>query len=162
MTFLAPDDHQRELARLARQRFLQTLCTAIPQLDKLVLRQFANVPEEMLMMMGTSSFDPNAWHGLYVQKRREWAQGLLNHWREAFAINAVREQIVNPVKRSSEEFSLIEDEVIENLIASSRLSMKIADRVNTDFLLTRKLLRVLERQPLVDGDPIHPGRLTDD
>lgn len=155
-----PTFDELDLARMARQHFLQNLSAAIPRLDKLVLARFEKAnPDDML------SFDvkinPQVWRTLYLQHRRTWATKLLTMWREAFSGGGSRAPASLDSMNKLEELSLIEDQVIDNLIASSRLSMKISDKVSAGFADLRKLLRRLEQRNLPDHDVVRPSVLTD-
>ena len=160
-----PSAESLDLARMARQHFLQSLCLAIPHLDKLILEQLTKVAGTAL---DRRSFDvaqlssaPEAWRSVYLQRRNPWAQELVKRWRQAFS-GAVKEPQSSLTMSGIDDLQLIDDQVIENLIASSRLTSKISDKLSEPFTQLRKRLRGLELRDLADNDTTRPSVLVDD
>ncbi|RMX04765.1 DUF1631 family protein [Corticibacter populi] len=148
-----------DLARMARQHFLQNLCGSIPALDKLVLRRFESVPEDdAAKLQADKAFSPQEWRQAYARQRRDWAQGLLAIWREAFTQHSGQSGLQTLEDAAEpEDLELISDEAIENLIASSKLTLRIAERVDPQFAELRKRLRGLRQPELQERDPIRPS-----
>ncbi|RMX11897.1 DUF1631 family protein [Vandammella animalimorsus] len=156
-----PNDSET-LAKMARQHFLQSLCTSIPELDRLVVQRFEAFSDSDFRDLSAPSVPIQTWYQDYVLQRRKWAQGLLDTWRAAF---------VDPVpvkKRRSlegladiDDLQLISDDAIEGLIASSRMSMQVAERVEPSFTELRKRLLQLEYQRLDPNDPVQPTQVAE-
>ncbi|PAT37112.1 DUF1631 family protein [Vandammella animalimorsus] len=156
-----PNDSET-LAKMARQHFLQSLCTSIPELDRLVVQRFEAFSDSDFRDLNAPSVPIQTWYQDYVLQRRSWAQGLLDTWRTAF---------VDPVpvkKRRSlegladiDDLQLISDDAIEGLIASSRMSMQVAEKVDPGFTELRKRLLQLEYQRLDPNDPVQPTQVAE-
>lgn len=160
-----PSAESLDLARMARQHFLQSLCLAIPHLDKLILEQLNKVAGAGLDRRNWQASQlnsaPETWRGVYLQRRNPWAQELVKRWRQAFSGTVKEPQSAHPL-HDIDELQLIDDQVIENLIASSRLTTKIADKLSEPFTQLRKRLRGLEWRDLPDNDTTRPSVLVDD
>ncbi|MDO4724642.1 MAG: DUF1631 family protein [Comamonadaceae bacterium] len=156
-----PNDSET-LAKMARQHFLQSLCTSIPELDRLVVQRFEAFSDSDFRDLNAPSVPIQTWYQDYVLQRRSWAQGLLDIWRTAF---------VDPIpvkKRRSlagladiDDLQLISDDAIEGLIASSRMSMQVAEKVEPGFTDLRKRLLQLEYQRLDPNDPVQPTQVAE-
>ncbi|PAT31492.1 hypothetical protein CLI92_12660 [Vandammella animalimorsus] len=156
-----PNDSET-LAKMARQHFLQSLCTSIPELDRLVVQRFEAFSDSDFRDLNAPSVPIQTWYQDYVLQRRSWAQGLLDIWRTAF---------VDPIpvkKRRSlegladiDDLQLISDDAIEGLIASSRMSMQVAEKVDPGFTELRKRLLQLEYQRLDPNDPVQPTQVAE-
>lgn len=164
----APSAESLDLARMARQHFLQSLCLAIPSLDKLILEQLGKTENvgfaKPISAEADPAREPANWRALYIQHRAQWAQLLVKRWRQAFSAASKKANAVQTLDSVSgiEELSLMDDQVIENLIAASRLTAKIADQISPQFTELRKRLRGLEICSLPDNDTIRPSVLMDD
>ncbi|PAT34324.1 DUF1631 family protein [Vandammella animalimorsus] len=156
-----PNDSET-LAKMARQHFLQSLCTSIPELDRLVVQRFEAFSDSDFRDLNAPSVPIQTWYQDYVLQRRSWAQGLLDIWRTAFA-----DPIPVKKRRSLEgladidDLQLISDDAIEGLIASSRMSMQVAEKVDPGFTELRKRLLQLEYQRLDPNDPVQPTQVAE-
>lgn len=146
------------LSRMARQHFLQTLCASIPELDKFVVRQFESQGDSGFRELKEGALPLGLWFQEYMLRRRTWAQTLLEIWRAAFVDPSSTKRRKSLESASSiEELQLISDDAIDGLIASSRISMQVAERVDPGFTeMRRRLMRVgVERLP--PDDPVQPA-----
>ncbi|WP_052754857.1 DUF1631 family protein [Lampropedia cohaerens] len=153
----------QSLARVARQTFLQSLCSGIAELDRLITRAF---DQHLAAASGSAQLEPlplDQWAQQYMRSRRDWAQALLATWRAALTNpdQPVAQRKSLETAQSIDELQLISDEAIEGLIASSRLSMQVADSVDPAFIELRRRLHRLGEQRLSPGDVILPATVAE-
>lgn len=145
------------LIRLARKSFLQSLCNSIPDLDRLVVRRFEAAVSSSSKDHSVEARAIPDWLQHYMKQRRSWAQNLLTIWRAA-----LMHQVSNPPTPTPEEangieqLSLISNDAIEGMIASSRLNMRVLEVIEPLFSQLRKRLQSLDPQGMSSKDPMQP------
>ncbi|THU04407.1 DUF1631 domain-containing protein [Lampropedia puyangensis] len=151
------ENEHEVLIRLARQHFLQSLCSSIPELDRLVVKRFEMAGDSNFQELEGGALPITTWFQDYMQHRRSWAQKLLAIWRAALVedVNASKTQTL-AAATSIEELSLVSDDVIEGMIASSRISMNVAEKVEPSFAELRKRLLALQQSTLRSKDAFQP------
>lgn len=148
------------LARMARQHFLQSLCTSIPELDRLVVKYFQSALGDN--SLETRELPVPQWQQEYALHRRTWAQTLLAIWREAFVDPIATSKLRSVEDASIDELQLISDDAIEGLITSARVSMQVAEKVDPGFTELRKRLLRLDPDHRLDlRDPIRPTMVSE-
>ena len=138
---------QRRLARQARQRFVEGLCTSLPDLDKTVT-EFLSA---LLAQTGTQremQTRRDAWL-LYQQHHTAWLERTAKTWRDALV----------PYSSSSQgqavlgsQFELLSDDVVENKIVAARMALTVAEQVSQQFDSLRQRTQVLEGQDMDSTD----------
>ncbi|MCZ8096171.1 MAG: DUF1631 family protein [Acidovorax sp.] len=138
---------QRRLARQARQRFVEGLCTSLPDLDKTVT-EFLSA---LLAQTGTQremQTRRDAWL-LYQQHHTAWLERTAKTWRDALAPHSSSSQ-GQPVLGS--QFELLSDDVVENKIVAARMAITVAEQVSQQFDSLRQRTQVLEGQDMDSTD----------
>lgn len=153
----AKDNEPEVLIRLARKCFLQSLCNSIPELDRLLVRRFEAGGDASFKDSSVDVRQIPEWLRSYMQQRRSWAQNLLTIWRAALVSTPV-----NPPPSASEEasslaqLSLISNDAIEGMIASSRLNMRVLEVIEPLYTQLRKRLLSLDARGLANKDLLQP------
>ena len=138
---------QRRLARQARQRFVEGLCTSLPDLDKTVT-EFLSA---LMAQTGTQremQTRRDAWL-LYQQHHTAWLERSAKTWRDALAPHSSSSQ-GQPVLGS--QFELLSDDVVENKIVAARMAITVAEQVSQQFDSLRQRTQVLEGQDMDSTD----------
>lgn len=153
----AKDNDPEVLIRLARKCFLQSLCNSIPELDRLLVRRFE--------AGGDASSKDNSvdvrlipeWLRSYMQHRRSWAQNLLTIWR-AGLVSKPDHPPPSAFEETSSlaQLSLISNDAIEGMIASSRLNTRVLEVIEPLFTQLRKRLLSLDPKGLANKDLLQP------
>ena len=137
---------------MARQRFVQGLCTGIVQLDKALL-DFLN---QLIAQTGTAremQERRDSWQR-YRDQRQAWARALALAWQGALApAPAARSSAPAPLDLG---LSLLGDDVVENKILASRMALPLMDAVGAVFDPLRQRTQQLEQQDLPSSDILRP------
>lgn len=145
------------LIRLARQCFLQSLCSSIPELDRLIVKRFEAADDSHFKDPGSDARAIHVWLQDYMQHRRTWAQNLLTIWRAALIDQvAVKKPASFEETTTIEQLSLISNDAIEGMIASSRLNVRVLEVVEPILSQLRKRLLSLNPQGLSSKDAMQP------
>ena len=137
---------QRRLARQARQRFVEGLCTSLPDLDKTVT-EFLSA---LLAQTGTQremQTRRDAWL-LYQQHHTAWLERTAKTWRDALVPYSSSSQGQAVL---SSQFELLCDDVVENKIVAARMALTVAEQVSPQF----DSLRQRQQQPIGQIVPQH-------
>ncbi|PJI95643.1 uncharacterized protein DUF1631 [Acidovorax sp. 69] len=145
---------QRRLARQARQKFVEGLCSGLPELDKTVLDFLAT----LMNQTGTAremQARRDAWLQ-YQSLRSAWLERTGKAWQEALAphISTTRGQLAGGGAAS--QFELLSDDVVENKILASRMALTVSEQVNHQFDTLRQRTQSLEGQELDGSDILRP------
>ena len=138
---------QRRLARQARQRFVEGLCTSLPDLDKTVT-EFLSA---LLAQTGTQremQTRRDAWL-LYQQHHTTWLERTAKTWRDALAPHSSSSQGQAVL---GSQFELLSDDVVENKIVAARMALTVAEQVSPQFDSLRQRTQVLEGQDMDSTD----------
>lgn len=138
---------QRRLARQARQRFVEGLCTSLPDLDKTVT-EFLSA---LLAQTGTQremQTRRDAWL-LYQQHHTAWLERTAKTWRDALAPHSSSSQGQAVL---GSQFELLSDDVVENKIVAARMALTVAEQVSQQFDSLRQRTQVLEGQDMDSTD----------
>ena len=138
---------QRRLARQARQRFVEGLCTSLPDLDKTVT-EFLSA---LMAQTGTQremQTRRDAWL-LYQQHHTGWLERTAKTWRDALAPHSSSSQGQAVL---GSQFELLSDDVVENKIVAARMAITVAEQVSQQFDSLRQRTQVLEGQDMDSTD----------
>ncbi len=138
---------QRRLARQARQRFVEGLCTSLPDLDKTVTEFLSG----LLAQTGTQremQTRRDAWL-LYQQHHTAWLERTAKTWRDALAPHSSSSQGQAVL---GSQFELLSDDVVENKIVAARMAITVAEQVSQQFDSLRQRTQVLEGQDMDSTD----------
>jgi len=145
---------QRRLARQARQKFVEGLCSGLPELDKTVLDFLA----ALMGQTGTAremQSRRDAWLQ-YQSLHSTWTERTGKAWQEALAphVSTTRGQLAGGSAAS--QFELLSDDVVENKILASRMALTVSEQVNHQFDTLRQRTQSLEGQELDGNDILRP------
>ncbi len=145
---------QRRLARQARQKFVEGLCSGLPELGKTVQEFLAT----LMTQTGTAremQSRRDAWRQ-YQQLHGPWIQRTAKAWQEALAphVSSTRGQLA--VGAVGNQFELLSDDVVENKILASRMALTITEQVGPQFDTLRQRTQSLEGQELDSNDILRP------
>ncbi len=147
-----PSAPHAPLARMARQRFVQGLCTGIVQLDKTLL----DFLDQLIAQTGTAREQQerrDTWQR-YRDQRQAWARALALAWQGALAPAAAgRSSAPAPLELG---LSLLDDNVVENKILASRMALPVLDAVGAAFDPLRQRTQQLEQQDMASSDILRP------
>lgn len=146
---------QRRLARQARQKFVEGLCSGLADLDKTVLDFLA----VLMGQTGTAremQSRRDAWLQ-YQARHSAWIERTGKAWQEALAphISTTRGQLAGGGGAAS-QFELLSDDVVENKILASRMALTVSEQVNHQFDTLRQRTQSLEGQELDSNDILRP------
>lgn len=151
------DNEPEVLIRSARQCFLQSLCTSIPDLDRLIVRRFETATDSSFKDAAFDARTVTEWLQDYMQHRRSWAQNLLTIWRTALADHLVSKKPPSLEEATTiEQLSLISNDAIEGMIASSRVNTGVQEVIEPAFSQLCKRLLSLNALGLPNKDPMQP------
>ena len=145
---------QRRLARQARQKFVEGLCSGLPELGKTVQGFLAT----LMSQTGTAremQSHRDAWQR-YQQLHTAWTQRTARAWQEAMAphVSSTRGQLASSA--AGNQFELLSDDVVENKILASRMALTITEQVGPQFDTLRQRTQSLEGQELDSNDILRP------
>ena len=145
---------QRRLARQARQKFVEGLCSGLPELGKTVQEFLAT----LMSQTGTAremQSRRDAWQR-YQQLHTAWTQRTAKAWQEAMAphVSSTRGQLASSA--AGNQFELLSDDVVENKILASRMALTITEQVGPQFDTLRQRTQSLEGQELDSNDILRP------
>ncbi|PTT21989.1 DUF1631 domain-containing protein [Acidovorax sp. HMWF029] len=145
---------QRRLARQARQKFVEGLCSGLPGLGKTIQEFLAN----LMSQTGTAremQSHRDAWLQ-YQQLHATWIQRTAKAWQEALAshISSTGGHLTGSA--ASNQFELLSDDVVENKILASRMALTITEQVGPQFDTLRQRTQSLEGQELYSNDILRP------
>lgn len=151
---VSPSVPQRRLARQARQRFVEGLCTALADLDKTVL----DFLTALMAQTGTArdmQSHRDAWMQ-YQQHHGAWTERTAKAWRDALAPHNSTARGALVVGGASPQFELLSDDVVENKILASRIALTVSEQVSHQFDTLRQRTQSLEGQELDSNDILRP------
>lgn len=145
---------QRRLARQARQKFVEGLCSGLPELGKTVQEFLAT----LMTQTGTAremQSRRDAWMQ-YQQLHAPWIQRTAKAWQESLAphVSSTRGQLAGGAVGN--QFELLSDDVVENKILASRMALTITEQVGPQFDTLRQRTQSLEGQELDGNDILRP------
>ena len=145
---------QRRLARQARQKFVEGLCSGLPELGKTVQEFLATLMSQTGTAREMQSYR-DAWQR-YQQLHTAWTQRTARAWQEAMAPHAssTRGQLASSA--AGNQFELLSDDVVENKILASRMALTITEQVGPQFDTLRQRTQSLEGQELDSNDILRP------
>ena len=143
----------RRLAQLARQRFVEGLCAALPDLDK---KLYAFLTD--LMAQTATQRDMqlrrDAWMN-YQAHRKAWVEDVVRAWREAL----VPQQSPSATMPLDGGLELVGDDVIENRLLASRMALTVTEHVGASFDVARQRTQHLDGRELSSRDILRPETL---
>lgn len=145
---------QRRLARQARQKFVEGLCSGLAGLDNTVQEFLAT----LMGQTGTAremQSHRDAWLQ-YQQLHATWAQRTARAWQEALASHASSTGGQLASSATGNQFELLSDDVVENKILASRMALTITEQVAPQFDTVRQRTQSLEGQELDNSDILRP------
>lgn len=145
---------QRRLARQARQKFVEGLCSGLPELGKTVQEFLAT----LMAQTGTAremQSRRDAWMQ-YQQLHATWTQRTAKAWQEALAPHAISARGPLAGGVVGNQFELLSDDVVENKILASRMALTITEQVGPQFDTLRQRTQSLEGQELDSNDILRP------
>lgn len=145
---------QRRLARQARQKFVEGLCSGLPELGRTIQEFLAT----LMGQTGTAremQSHRDAWLR-YQQLHTAWTQRTAGAWQEAMAphVSSTRGQLAGSA--AGNQFELLSDDVVENKILASRMALTITEQVGPQFDTLRQRTQSLEGQELDSNDILRP------
>ncbi|WP_298209664.1 DUF1631 domain-containing protein [Acidovorax sp.] len=145
---------QRRLARQARQKFVEGLCSGLPELGKTVQEFLAGLMNQTGTAREMQS-RRDAWLQ-YQQLHATWITRTAKAWQEALAphISTTRGQIA--ASAGGSQFELLSDDVVENKILASRIALTVGEQVGPQFDTLRQRTQSLEGQELDSNDILRP------
>ena len=157
MDFSPTSSAHRRLAHLARQRFVEGLCTGLPALDK-------TVHDFLTELMGQTATQRDmqlrrdAWMG-HQAHRKTWVEHLGRAWRESLAPPPVTGRGTLNASKAFDGLELLGDDVLENKIIASRMALTLTEHVAAPFDSARQRTQHLEGRELAGTDILRPETL---
>ena len=146
---------QRRLARQARQRFVEGLCTGLPDLNKTVL----DFVTTLMTQTGTAremQTRRDTWMA-YQQHGAAWIDRTGKALREALAPHVSTSRGAQMAAGPGlSQFELLSDDVVENKIIASRMALTVSEQVSNQFDTLRQRTQSLEGQDLDNSDILRP------
>ncbi len=145
---------QRRLARQARQRFVEGICTGLPDLDKTVLDFLTT----LMTQTGTAremQAHRDAWMQ-FQQRHAAWTDRTAKAWRDALAPHSSTSRGALAAHGAGPQFELLSDDVVENKILASRMALTVSEQVSQQFDMLRQRTQSLEGQELDSTDILRP------
>ncbi|KQO16886.1 DUF1631 domain-containing protein [Acidovorax sp. Leaf78] len=145
---------QRRLARQARQRFVEGICSGLVDLDKVVLDFLTT----LITQTGTAremQAHRDTWM-LYQQRHAVWTDRAAKAWREALAPHTSTNRGQLTPNGPGNQFELLSDDVVENKILASRMALTLNEQVGPQFDTLRQRTQSLEGQDLDSNDILRP------
>ncbi len=143
----------RRLPQLARQRFVESLCAAAPELDKKIhaflaelMAQTATQRDMQLRRDASLS---------YQAHRKAWVEDVVRAWREGLA----PQQPVSAATPLDGGLALVDDDVVENKLLASRMALTVIEHVGAVFEAARQRTQYLDGRELSDRDILRPEAL---
>jgi hypothetical protein len=151
-----PSVPQRRLARQARQRFVEGICSGLANLDKIV-QDFLTALMDQTGTAREMQSRRDAWMQ-YQQKHAAWTERTGKAWQEALAphVSSMRGQLLAGGSGGLSQFELLSDDVVENKILASRMALTVTEQVNHQFDTLRQRTQSLEGQELDSSDILRP------
>lgn len=144
---------QRRLARQARLKFVEGLCTGLAELGATVQEFLA----ALMNQTGTAremQSRRDTWLQ-YQQLHATWTTRTGKAWQDALAPHiSSRDQAAGNAAGS--QFELLSDDVVENKILASRMALTITEQVGPQFDTLRQRTQSLEGQELDSSDILRP------
>ena len=151
MAAAAPSSADLQLARTARERFVTEACQGLEVTGRVVGARLTALIEEVRPAREMQE-RRDAWTA-FQRQGRVWEQATATAWRQALKPQAP----ALPVRSSSMQFELMGDDVVENKILASRLSLSIQDRLAEPYANASAAIQQLEgRGELAAQDPLRP------
>lgn len=145
---------QRRLARQARQRFVEGICTGLPDLDKTVLDFLTTLVSQTGTARDMQS-RRDAWM-LFQQHHAAWTDRTAKAWRDALAPHSSTTRGALAASGAGPQFELLSDDVVENKILASRIALTVSEQVSQQFDTLRQRTQSLEGQELDSNDILRP------
>lgn len=152
MDFASHPAAARRLAQLARQHFVDGLCAGLP----VVAQALGSFLTDLMGQTGTQremQLHRDAWQA-FQNGHKDWTERAARAWRAALAPAAPA-----PVRRPApglDGLALLDDDVVENQIAASRMALPVLEQVGTSFDAVRQRTQQLEGAELASGDILRP------
>ncbi|RQO82624.1 DUF1631 domain-containing protein [Acidovorax sp. FJL06] len=144
---------QRRLARQARQKFVEGLCSGLAELDTTVQEFLATLMNQTGTAREMQS-RRDTWLQ-YQQRHTTWTARTGKAWQDALAPHiSTRDQAAGNAAGS--QFELLSDDVVENKILASRMALTITEQVGPQFDTLRQRTQSLEGQELDSNDILRP------
>jgi hypothetical protein len=151
MAAATPSSADLQLARTARESFVTEACHGLEVTARVVGARLTTLIEEVRPAREMQE-RRDAWTA-FQRQGRVWEQATANAWRQALKPQAP----ALPARSSSMQFELMGDDVVENKILASRLSLSIQDRLAEPYANASAALQQLEgRGELTAQDPLRP------
>ncbi len=140
----------RRLAQLARQRFVDGLCAGLPALAT-ALETFLSDLMGQTATQREMQQRRDAWLALQAHQHT-WTERAARAWRAALLpAAAAAPEPARAAALSFDGLSLLDDDVVENRIAASRMALPVLEQVGTSFDAVRQRTQKLEGTEL----PVH-------
>ncbi|MFT3812864.1 MAG: DUF1631 domain-containing protein [Acidovorax sp.] len=146
---------QRQLAHLARQRFVAGLGGSLAGLDDALFDFLGTLASQT----GTAREMQSRRDALlaYQQHRRGWTQALARAWTEALAPRASTGRgALAGTPSTNLGLALVSDDEVDNKIAASRMALAMMESVGAPFDLLRQRTQQLEAAELPSHDILRP------
>ncbi|WP_311223356.1 MULTISPECIES: DUF1631 family protein [unclassified Acidovorax] len=147
----SPVPHRR-LGRVARHRFAEGLCAALPALD----RKLLDFLVELTGLTATQREMQSRRDALtrYQQHHLKWIEGVARAWRSSLAPLVTTSR--GALSSATDSFELVSDDVVENKILASRIALTVAEHAGTNYDALRQRTQQLEGQELESHDILRP------
>ena len=147
----APSNPDRQLARIARESLVAEVGQAMHELSRAVAGRLTVLLEEAHTTREMHERQ-DAWTA-FQRQSRAWEQGTAAAWHKALQPVASTAVARNPAM----QFELMGDDVVENKILASRLSLAILDKLGDTYGNLCARIQLLESTgELASHDPIRP------
>ncbi|MBS0466812.1 MAG: DUF1631 domain-containing protein [Proteobacteria bacterium] len=143
----------RRLAQLARQRFVENLCTGLAVLDK-KLYEFLTDLMAQTATQRDMQLRRDAWLS-YQAHRKAWVADVARSWREAL----VPQQTVSAIMPLDGDLQLLDDDTVENKLLASRMALTVTEHVGAAYEVARQRTQHLDGREISSRDILRPEAL---
>jgi len=143
----------RRIAQLARQHFVEGMGAALPALaaalDKFLTELMAQTATQRDMQQRR-----DAWLA-FQSHQRSWTERTAQSWRTALGTQGSAAPS-RPLPLALDGLSLVEDDVVENRIAASRMALPVLEQAGASFEAVRQRTQRLDGMELAASDILRP------
>ena len=143
----------RRLAQLARQRFVENLCTGLAALDKR-LYEFLTDLMAQTATQRDMQLRRDAWLS-YQAHRKAWVADVARSWREAL----VPPKTASAIMPLDGDLQLLDDDTVENKLLASRMALTVTELVGAAYEVARQRTQHLDGREISSRDILRPEAL---
>lgn len=144
------------LTQLARQRFVDGMCSVLPALDKTITDFITHLMDQAATQRAMQQ-RRDAWIN-YQAHRKDWLERLARAWRKSLTLQPTTTRSL-PELNAIDGLELVSDEVVESKLLASRMALTVTERVASAFDSVRQRTQHLEDREMDSSDILRPESL---